>query len=53
MDQERYPLVGKALCYIRVPIISKPKKPDLYQGESTTDRVYKVIFQEEIKSYVK
>ena len=45
VDWELNPLAGKALCDIKVPIISNPKKPYLAQGEPTMDNVDKAIFQ--------
>ena len=53
MDWELDPLAGEALHDLKVPIISKTKKPELAQGESTMDNVDKEIFQEEIKEHIK
>ena len=49
LDWENDTLAGKALHYIKVPIIIKPNNLDLDQGESTMDNADKAIFQEEIK----
>ena len=49
VDRELDPLTGKALRYLKVPIISNPKKPELDQEESTTENVEKAMFQKEMK----
>ena len=51
--QELYPLAGKELWDVKVPIISNPKKPDLAQGQSTMENIDKAMLQEDKKEYTK
>ena len=49
VDQDLKPLVRKVLCCLNVPIICKPMRPEMSQGESTMYDVEKGIFQEKIR----
>ena len=45
-------IAGKILRYLNIIIFSKPKNPELNQGESAMDDIDKTIIQEDKKEYI-